>query len=137
MAALSNHPRKGVVMLTIGMFSGITLAGFAISPWMPLTLLMLAITGLTQEVTMAMGQTMVNLTVSNEFRGRIMSVYMLLWASSPLVMLPAGVFADHYGAPATIMISGALVIAFFLISGRRRGIVWNFQEAPLVLSPSA
>jgi MFS family permease len=133
MAALSNHPRKGAVMIFIGTFSGITLAGFAVSTWMPLTLVLLAITGLTQAVTMAMGQTMANLIIPNEFRGRVMSVYLMLWSSSPLVMLPAGWATDHYGAPITVFVSGLLVIAFFVVAGLRRSVVRDFREEPVLL----
>jgi MFS family permease len=137
MAALSNHPRKGVLMLVIGMFSGVSLAVFAVSTWMPLTLTMLGITGLTQAVTMAMGQTMVNLVVANEYRGRVMSVFMMLWSSSPLAMLPAGWATDHYGAPITVFVSGILVVLLFLVASNRRGVVWNFREdGPRVLTPA-
>jgi predicted MFS family arabinose efflux permease len=132
-AALSSHPRKGLVMLSIGLFSGVTLAVFAVSRFMPLTLTMLALTGMTQAITMAMGQTMVNLIVPDQFRGRVMSVYMMLWSSSPLAMLPAGWTTDHYGATTTVLVSGILVVLFFLVAGRRRGIVRDFREEIVIL----
>ena len=47
-AALSNYSRKGVVMMTVGTFSGITLVVFAVSRSLELTVLMLALTGLTR-----------------------------------------------------------------------------------------
>jgi len=132
-AGLSAYPRKGLVMLTVGMFSGFTLSVFALSRSMPLTVAMLAITGLTQTLTMAMGQTMVNLMVANEFRGRVMAVYQMLWSSSPIAMLPAGWTTDHFGASTTVMASGVLVIAYFLVNGRRRGVVRDFREESTVL----
>lgn len=133
MAALSNHPRKGMVMIGIGAISGVTLAAFAVSTWMPLTLTLLAITGLTQSVTMTMGQTMANLIIPNEFRGRVMSVYLMLWSSSPLAMLLAGWATDQFGAPITVFVSGLLVIAFFVVAGLRRSVVRDFREEPVLL----
>jgi len=115
-------------MITIGTFSGITLMVFAASRSLPLTILMLAITGLTQSITMSMGQTMVNLLVSNELRGRVMAVYLMLWSSSPVAMLPAGWITDHFGPSITVTASGLLVVLFFLVTGRRRGVVRDFGE---------
>jgi sugar phosphate permease len=115
----------------VGLFSGITLIVFATSRSLPLTIAMLALTGLTQSITMSMGQTMINLLVENQLRGRVMAVYMMLWSSTPVVMLPAGVLSDHVGPSTTVLLSGVLVIAFFLVMTRRRGVVRDFSADAL------
>ena len=60
LAALSNYPRKGAVMVGTGIASGVWLSAFALSQSFGLSLVTLAATGFSLVVCLAIGQTLLN-----------------------------------------------------------------------------
>jgi MFS family permease len=89
----------------------VTLIGFALSPWLPFSYLMLVIVSGTSMAYMTLSNTMVNMIVPNEFRGRVMSVYMLDRGLMPLGSLAAGMLAALWGAPVALAVMGGLGLA--------------------------
>lgn len=68
--------------------------------------------GFAMTSTMAMANTIVQSSTPAELRGRVMSVYMTLFAgTAPFGALLAGAIADFVSAPASIMIGGILTIS--------------------------
>ncbi len=55
--------------------------------------------------------TMLQIIVPDELRGRVISIYMLDQGLSPAGALMAGVSTHFVGAPTTIAVMGALIIA--------------------------
>lgn len=127
-AALSDHPRKGLLLIVSGLVLGGALCVFAVSQWLPLSLAALAILGLAQALTMALDQTLLNLVTPNEYRGRMMSIYMMTWNFEPIVFLPAGWLTDQAGAPVTTVLAGVGVVAAMLVIGARMGEIRNFRD---------
>jgi MFS family permease len=127
-AALSDHPRKGLLLIASGLVLGGALCVFAVSQWLPLSLAALAIIGLAQALTMALDQTLLNLVTPNEYRGRMMSMYMMTWNFEPIVFLPAGWLTDQAGAPLTTVLAGVGVVASMLLIGARLKEIRNFQD---------
>jgi hypothetical protein len=95
----------------------------------------LALLGGAQAITQAMNQTLLMMVTPDEYRGRMMSVFMLTWGISPLVFLPAGWLTDHVGAPFTIMLSGVLVFSTILYIGGRLAEIRGFRD-PAAGQPS-
>ena len=89
---------------------------FATQLWMALGMLVLV--GGAQMVYMTASQTVVQLSIPDEYRGRVMGIYMLNQGMLPLGSVFAGTLADLYSASTALMIMGALVaclsIAFAL-----------------------
>ena len=64
--------------------------------------------------------------VSDELRGRVMSVLMMSFGIMPLGILPLTIAVDTFGAPATVAVSSALMLVsllvFFALSAQLRGL---------------
>ena len=94
--------RQGVFQIVAAAGFGCILALFALSPWFSLSLVLVAITGGVSSVYMAANNTIIQMTVDDEYRGRVMSVYMMTWGMMPFGTLPMGILADTFGAPAAV-----------------------------------
>jgi sugar phosphate permease len=111
--------RQGVFLfVSLGSFA-LLLAGFAVSTWLPLSVLLMGLIGVAQSVYLATNNTLVQLTVPDELRGRVMSVYVTAWGLMPLGALPQGVLADWYGAPNVAIGTGLLSFLFVILAASR------------------
>jgi MFS family permease len=128
LAALSHHPRKGRIMVGTGIASGVSLAVFASSQSFSFSLVALAVTGCSLVVCLAMGQTLITVMAPDEYRGRLLSVWSMIWSLEAVTVLPAGWLADHAGAPVTVFICGIVVLGYFVIVGTRGGEVRDYQD---------
>lgn len=83
--------------------------GFALSQWYVLSLLLIAAVGFTQIAFSATANTTLQTVTLDSLRGRIMSVYMLVFAGSlPLGNLFMGGIAHFFGAPLALLIGAGL-----------------------------
>jgi MFS family permease len=111
--------RQGVFLfVSLGIF-GLLLALFAVSTWLPLSIGLMALIGVAQSVYLATNNTLVQLTVPDELRGRVMSVYVTAWGLMPLGALPQGVLADWFGAPIVAIGTGLLSFLFVVLAAMR------------------
>jgi predicted MFS family arabinose efflux permease len=122
-AALGNVTRKGRLALIMLILLGIGVSGFALSPWLPLTCAMLFVAGAAMMGVFSMVSSLVQLIVSNQMRGRVMSVYNLSFRSGmPMGNLIAGWLVPIYTAPVVLGVNGALLVAlglyYFLVQRR-------------------
>jgi MFS family permease len=107
--------RQGYFQIATAAGFGLVLALFALSPWFPLSLLLVAMTGGISSVYMAANNTVIQLTVDDAYRGRVMSVYMMTWGMMPFGTLPMGALSDVFGAPAAVAgqaVFSTLVVLF-------------------------
>ncbi len=77
-----------------------------------------------------MGQTLLTVMAPDQYRGRLLSVWSMIWNLEAVTVLPAGWLADHAGAPVTVFICGLVVLVYFLVVGSRRGQVRDYQDQP-------
>lgn len=90
---------------------GATLIGFSLSRWLPLSLLLLAGTGLAMITVLAASNTILQTVVGDEWRGRVMSFYtMAFMGMAPFGSLLGGALAHRFGAPRTVMLGGAVCL---------------------------
>lgn len=98
------------MMLTTAMF-GVALVVLGLSRSFPLSMVMMLLVGGGWVYTLAATQTMLQVSIREEMRGRVMSFYSLIFLGvSPFGSLFAGLLADRVGAPVTIALGGALCI---------------------------
>jgi MFS family permease len=128
LATLSSYPRKGLVLVGTGVGSGVSLIAFASSQSFGFSLIALAATGFSLVVCLAIAQTLLTVMVPDEYRGRILSIWSMIWSLEAVTVLPAGWLADHAGAPVTVLICGIVVLGFFLLLASRRGQVRDYQR---------
>lgn len=107
-ASLGTYRGKGRLLLAGAFAMSLALIGFALSSWLPLAYVMLIIVSGASMGYMALSNTLLNLIVPNELRGRVMSVYMLDRGLMPLGSLFAGAVAAAWSAPAALTLMGTL-----------------------------
>jgi len=116
--------RNLLVGLTAG---GIGMGGFAWSRLLPLSFGMGFLAGFGLILYVASTNTLLQLTTEDGFRGRIMSLYTLMFVgTAPFGALIAGGIAQRFGAPlatsacALVLLGGALWVAYRLRTLRAR-----------------
>jgi MFS family permease len=122
--------------LLVGLVTaGVGMAIFAWSRWLPLTLAMGFLSGFGLILYVSSTNIMVQLTTEDRFRGRVMSLYTLMFVgTAPFGALLAGSIAQRFGAPvatslcAMILLGGALWVV-------RRLRVLRAQEARDATAP--
>lgn len=109
--ALAYRSKRGAVRRVFAAASGfcailIALAGVR---FFPLTLLLMAVLGVTMVLFSATANTTIQLRVPDELRGRVMAVYMMVFAgTTPIGALMAGTLAHVTSTPVS-MATGASV----------------------------
>lgn len=114
-AALGRINYKGK-LLTTGMFAfpGMLLL-LALARWLPFSLLALVGVGWGFMILFNMANTLIQTLVSDELRGRVVSVYTLsFFGLMPLGALLAGFVAEFIGEPLTIILSALISLGFGL-----------------------
>jgi len=127
MAARSTtiHRQGAAVLWSIAIY-GASVAAFGVSPWLPLSLVLLAISGAADTVSMVVRQTLRQMLTPDELRGRMTSVNMIFFIGGPqLGEFEAGVVARAAGPRFSVSSGGiacviaALVTALAVPSLRR------------------
>ena len=111
--------QQGRFMVVMASLFGVWLALFAFSPWWQLSLLLVALTSGCSAVYMAQNNTIIHLMVADEYRGRVMSVYLMTFGLMPFGTLPMGALAEVIGAPAAVAIHGGLTTLIVLLVALR------------------
>jgi MFS family permease len=111
-AWMGRFTRMGSVALVLQIGLGAVIAGFALSRNPTLSYALLFLAGLAQLVVFSLANSIVQLVVPNEMRGRVMSIYMLAFRGGmPLGSLAAGALASVFSAPAVLATDGLLMMA--------------------------
>ena len=114
-AFLGNSFRhKGLLMLGAALAFGLAVVLFSQSRSIPVSLATLVLLGAGSMTFMAVNQTIIQMMVPEEVRGRVMGLYIMSWGLMPLGSLPAGVLADVIGAPAIVAIGGGITVVVAL-----------------------
>ena len=102
---------------------GLFVAAFAVSRSLPLSLVLIFLCGMCSMAVFSMSFSLVQLTVPDDLRGRVVSIYMVaLRGGWPLGALVAGALADRFTAPVVMMASaGMLAVIAAAMLLRRTG----------------
>jgi MFS family permease len=116
-AATAHAARKGKMALELQLAFACLLIGFAFSRSLPLSLVIAFFAGICIVGVIALYSSLVQLTSSDEMRGRVMSIFMLAFRGGmPLGNLIAGYVAQRWSITAALAVNGAVlasVAAFF------------------------
>ena len=101
---------KGLHML-IGLVAfGVSLVAFALSPWLAVALVALALVGGANTSYRSVAQTLLQTHTDDAYRGRVMSIYLLDRGFAPLGSLMAGLLTDSLGARSAVALLGGLTV---------------------------
>jgi predicted MFS family arabinose efflux permease len=123
-AALGNAKHKGRLALCMLICLGAGICGFALSKSLPLSGLMLFLSGASLISVFATVSSLVQVIITNEMRGRVMSVYNVAFRGGmPLGNLVTGWVVQHLcPAPVALAVNGVLLmtLALYMLLLHRR-----------------
>ena len=116
LASLGNSLRRqGLFLVGSIIILGFFLILFSQITYFPLALVSLVLVGIFQMLFLASTNTILQMIVPDELRGRVMSLYMLDRGFMPIGAMFAGVTAHFIGAPLTVAIMGAVVVVLAVL----------------------
>ncbi len=108
--------RVGMRMFQAVIIFGVATVGFALSHWLWLSMLMLAIAGAADTVSMVIRVSLVQIATPDDMRGRVGAVnFLFINASNQLGEFESGVTAALFGAVPAATIGGVASIAIALL----------------------
>jgi predicted MFS family arabinose efflux permease len=118
-AKLGDFKRKGWLLIGSALtFTG-TLILFAMSRSFPLSLVLSVIIGGANGLFGAVTSALLLSIIPDQFRGRVMSLYVMTWQLPSMGSLMLGAATDWVGLPVA-MIAGALICAVFILGAALR-----------------
>ena len=115
---------RGMGLIVASMMSGIGLVLVAAIPVYNVAAVIMVVLGIGDSGRQALNQTLIIEKASAEYRGRIMSIFMLNYGLMPLSITPAGYLTDYLGGQTVIGFMGLALIAIMtfvlLTQGRLR-----------------
>ena len=96
LASLPNK-KRGLMLLVSSFLLGVALVGFSFSSLMPLSLVLMVFVGLGQSGRMTLGNTLIQYYVDDDYRGRVMSIYMMQFGITSFAVFAAGLIAEKVG----------------------------------------
>ncbi len=122
-AGLGNIARKGRFALSMLIFLGAGIAGFSLSKALPLSYAMLLLVGASMMAVFATVTSLVQLSITNQMRGRVMSVYNFAFRGGmPMGNLVSSWLVPIFSAPVVLSVNGLLliVVALYFMVGQRK-----------------
>lgn len=109
-AGLSNIKHRGRTALLMQIAFGLTIIAFTFAKSLWLAYALIALASIFMMFVFSMIASLVQLIVTDEMRGRVMSIYMLSFrGGAPLGALATGFLAEHYPLTQVLMVEGALL----------------------------
>jgi MFS family permease len=119
--ALARLERRAAVVAAASALGLASVAGFAASPNLEVAVAFAMLNGVANQLTWAMAQTILLMRTPEEYRGRVMSLWMLLWGVQPLGTMTAGVLAEVFTPRSAVLgMTAAVAVLVLLLSLRMR-----------------
>jgi predicted MFS family arabinose efflux permease len=122
-AATAHAAKKGKLALELQLAFACLLIGFAFSRSLPLSLIIAFFAGICIVGVIALYSSLVQLTASDDMRGRVMSIFMLAFRGGmPLGNLLAGYVAQRWSITVALAVNGTVLasVALFFIARRTK-----------------
>jgi len=111
--------RKGLLVASSGMLFSLSLVGFSVSKPCGYQLFLLFIGGLGMISLMAMANSLLQLSVPDDLRGRVMSTFALVFLGfTPIGNLIIGWLAEGLGTPLAVTLGGILCLITIILHHR-------------------
>ncbi len=115
-AYLGDFKRKGWLVLGGAFAASMCVTGFALSTNLVVSLVFLFFIGFAIVVSVATTNTLLQKLVTDQMRGRVMSMFMLSFMGTmPIGNIVAGYASQHFGTPHTLAVGGLIVITVVVI----------------------
>ena len=109
-AYLGDFRRKGWFVLGGATMFGLCISGFALSSRLTFSLLFLFGLGFALVVSVALTNTLLQKLVTDQMRGRVMSMFLLSFMGTmPVGNILAGTLSNHFGPPRVLAVGGLIV----------------------------
>ena len=112
LASLPNK-KRGIMLLISGLVLGLALTAFSFSKAWILSLIIIVFVGIGQAGRMALGNTLIQYYVDPNYRGRVMSIYVMNFGLTSFGGAGAGLLTDALGPEIGL---GAFSIALVVVS---------------------
>lgn len=131
----SSGARLHWLQFNSGVLMGAAVFGFGMVGYFYPALVLVAIAGGASGVYMAVNSTLLMQQSVPDYHGRVMSVYMMAFATMALGSIPAAWVADQIGLPLTLSLSGVACAGVVFLLGRSQV---DASEAPRpVIAPGS
>ena len=122
--AFGQRPTIRLLLVGAGAL-GLSMVLLGLSTWLPVSLLIMVLAGWGLIAMAATTNTIIQLTVPDELRGRVMSVYTTVFAgASPIGAIFAGALAAWFGVAVALEVGGLLALGAVGIA------VWLVVRSP-------
>jgi predicted MFS family arabinose efflux permease len=122
-ATAGNARRKGLIALTMLICLGVSISSFSLSRNLYFSLATLILAGASMMAVFASVNSLVQLIVTNDMRGRVMSVYNFAFRGGmPFGNLATGSLVQTFTAPVVLAVNGMLLVGvgfYYLLVERR------------------
>ena len=124
LASLPNK-KRGLMLLVSGVILGLALTGFSFSSSYYLSLGWMVVVGLGQTGRMTLGNTVLQYYVKDEYRGRVMSIYLMQFGLSSFGAFAAGLLTEALGVQwavggfAMVLVFLSIMTLFFVTRIRK------------------
>ena len=116
-ASLGHVQHKGIMLLVAAMGSGLAMIGFSFTSSIGFAMVALVGVGSTQMFYMATNNTLIQTTVPDTLRGRVLSLFMLDFALVSVGAIMAGAIAKNFGIAEGCFFGGVVAFVLFIILG--------------------
>jgi len=134
LARMGEVRRKGVWLLGMAFAWGVATWVFAGAGRMTHALPLVAVVGLFSSTFMAMNMSLIQLTVDDVMRGRVMSVMMMTFGLMPIGVVPISFLAEVSSIGVALAVCGLVLCgvtaAMAMFAGALRGIDTGYEDAP-------
>ena len=116
-ANLTQIKKRGQILVWTTFIYMALVTGFALSNMYALSFALLVVAGIANSIYLMFNQVMVQLIVHDEYRGRVMSLYVMTSGITPFSALLMGALINAFGAQITVACFTGLASAIVLVIG--------------------
>ncbi len=139
LAFKGRRPNRRLMLLTGAAFGALEgLLAFAAAVPLPVVVAMVLMAGVgfAMSTTMALANTTVQTTAPDALRGRVMSIYMTVFAgTTPIGALIAGASTGAFGTPLSVALGGAVVLLAAAAVGVAGRVTGRTTASPTAVAP--
>jgi len=118
-ANLTRIQKRGQILVWTTFVYMALVTGFALSNQYALSFALLVVAGIANSIYLMFNQVMVQLMVDDEYRGRVLSLYVMVSGITPFSALLMGALIAAFGAQVTVACFTGLATAIVLLIGVR------------------
>jgi MFS family permease len=116
-ANLTNVTKRGQILVWTTFVYMALVTAFALSNIYWLSFSLLVVAGIANSTYLMLNQVMIQLVVDDEYRGRVLSLYVMVSGITPFSALLMGALIDAFGAQVTVACFTGLASAIVLVIG--------------------